>query len=198
MKFEDENELEELLFGNHLEEYDNYLDGNLCTEVKHTLQFRQFEVKGYGIIDILGIDYYREPDFYNITITIYELKNGPIDMKAISQISRYYIGVKRYISNLDLGRFRKRLEIYLEINGILVGSEYPNDGSCFVVDSIPWLSCYFFDISKSGVNFTETDGWYRENEDLKWKNPCLCDGFKMLVNHYRKSSKEPNYKADGI
>jgi len=126
----------------------------------------QAEISGYGIIDIMTIadevvdgGVVLEPK----TLNIYELKNVPINIKAIAQIARYRVGVKRLI-DASLNEFLKNIEV----NYFLIGPdiEKGND-TVYLSDSTPWLTTMLFDLSvDDGISFDETIGWHNANEDF--------------------------------
>lgn len=133
--------------------------------------FRQVEIAGCGIIDLLYIDvvldYDNQPPnkaFPCFSVKIVELKRGAIDFNAVGQISRYKVSLERYIKN----RTNTRRKLQFSISGILIGKEYDTGDVCFVVDSLEWLTCSFYKIDiKSGITFEHQQGYHMARENYK-------------------------------
>ena len=113
--------------------------------------FSQFNLQGYGIIDILVVDI----DFdMSVTVTIIELKKDAVTVASVGQISRYNTGIKKLFEEIVEASpfFFGRLKINVEL--MLIGKSYENSDVCFLVDSINNLTCYHYELRlNSGVYF---------------------------------------------
>jgi hypothetical protein len=143
--------------------------------------FRQFEIKGYGIVDLLYVDIdYNGKVRPLIQIKIIELKKDKIDFNALGQISRYKIALERYFNN-------STHYFNYDIEGILVGSKYASGDICFTIDSTEWLSCYLYEVNLlEGITFECSEGWFNKGEDLT----RLDKTSKELFNEYIQKYKE--------
>lgn len=152
--------------------------------------FRQVNITGYGIIDLLYVDFepscspkaYRLPFVH---IKIVELKKEQIDLNAVGQICRYKVALERFMKNL-----RESLDFGYEITGVLVGSGYGSGDVCFVVDSCEWLSTYTYEIKLSeGLVFDISEGWHNTNENFssleKIKNELTREFIKTYKDDRR-------------
>ena len=100
--------------------------------------YRQVEIKGYGIIDLLYIDISPAPITPQIDITIVELKKDNIDLNALGQICRYKVAMERFIEKMQEGKHSRHLRC-LNIRGVLVGKDYSSGDICYAVDCMEWL-----------------------------------------------------------
>lgn len=165
MKFDDEKELENLIIESHNK-------NGVCpvSDCGYDSFEQQANLKGYGTIDILGVSGINDYDGIYLSITIYELKNRNITEKDVSQISRYYRGFLKHledhyeINGFDSDGNGKGNNLNITVQGILVGSGYDGGDVCYLVDAIPWLSCYHFSIGINGVKFDLSGGWHSKNE----------------------------------
>lgn len=171
-----EKELEDYIFKKY-----NSIDG-----LSGDYIIRQFSLKGYGILDLLIIDY----EFGCPTYKIVELKEGELDEKSISQISRYIRGLER---NID--KIKKQIPIendknnefswtFPRVEGILIGKEFLGD-SCYIADQAEKISTIFYSISlESGLSFDfNTSGWFNKNEKT---NQTLEKITKKAYINYKK------------
>ena len=162
-----EKELEDYLFdwspnGPDEDEYGHPLG------LDHENIFRQVNIKGYGIIDLLSVSIACEGELMpSITIDIIELKKGAIDYNAFGQICRYKIALERFIDELRLVKGHKYFKD-IEIRGILVGDNINLNGDlCYAIESTSWLSLYTYELDlKEGISFGLASGWYSKKEDF--------------------------------
>jgi hypothetical protein len=148
--------------------------------------YRQFEIKGYGIIDLLYVDISPGCNFPVIKVVIVELKKDKIDFNALGQICRYKVALERFFDELREKKDCKYFE-ELEIHGVLVGNKYANGDICYSIDTIDWLECYHYEIDLScGAEFRESSGWYNEGENFK----KLYSKIKDFKEEYLKFYKE--------
>lgn len=154
--------------------------------------YRQFDLGGYGVIDLLSVSYVDDGNEVVHEIRVIELKKGPIKSDHIAQIARYKRGIDTFIerSAEDLNG--------IDISYHLVGDGYAEQGDVqFLADSCEWLSVhhYKFDL-EGGVKFEESYGWVRTNatyagikELLDWK-PDKKDGKVVEFTESLKANEE--------
>ena len=94
-------------------------------------------------------------DFFEVTLTIIEIKKGKINLQALGQISRYKVGLEDFLSTLP--RKRKKL---IKIDCVLLGFKYADDDAWAVVKNCSWIDVIFYDISFSGITFEAHNGFY--------------------------------------
>lgn len=151
--------------------------------------YRQVEIKGYGIIDLLYIDISPNNTFPQIDIRIVELKKDNIDLSALGQICRYKAGLERFIDTLKDKKGSKYFQ-NLEMSGILVGSDYATGDICYAVDTIDWLECYHYKLDLGvGITFEESSGWYSTEENFKGLNKYVREWKKKYIELYKGELK---------
>ena len=106
--------------------FEDILYNNIDNEVfpfyytDKTWKRRQFNIKGYGICDIITA---KRSECYpsgrghycsDITISIYEIKKGAIDINTLAQTLRYADGVKKYMYKRG---FRDKFWILINLVG---------------------------------------------------------------------------------
>lgn len=156
-----EKEIEELV-GEVLE---NGIHRGL-NEGEHKI-IRQFNLPGYGVIDLVAIPINYEED---VTIDIYELKRDKIDVNALMQLCRYLKGFKNYIEKFKRdGKIRKNRNI--NINGYLIGKEIEESGDfVYLMNYISEnISVYTYGLSiENGLEFElESFDGYCNKKQLK-------------------------------
>lgn len=161
LRFGSEKELEDALF-----EGIGYFSDELGIS-ENAKVIRQFTLPGYGTTDILAIDV--GPGF--TMINIIELKNEPLKLQDVAQLSRY-------MSYFDIYADR---EVF-DVSGILIGPKtYPNDkDDVFLMQSMSRISVYEFDFEiTSGLTLGLVDEWKRvnsENLDHSWLDEHVMKG----------------------
>lgn len=108
------------------------------------LKIRQFNLGSYGIADIVSIKVQVDK---SITITVFELKKGDLNMQTVSQCARYIKGIKEYINhhyNTDKTVIRFRI--------VLIGKEICDDLR-FACDCFDNMSVYLYNHSINGIYF---------------------------------------------
>lgn len=75
--------------------------------------YRQYEIKGYGIIDLIKLSF----DEDSCTVTILELKNEPLKESHYSQLARYMAGANRIKERLLIKYPHARIYIAGELAG---------------------------------------------------------------------------------
>jgi hypothetical protein len=171
--FESEKEFEDILMDN--EEILSGEFGGCCF-------YNQVNLFGYGVADIVGFS--AETDSFNtyLTITVYELKVGKIDSKAIEQICRYRTAINRFV---DIKFNGKRTNI--DVRCVLIGSKMSSGGCCYVADAIDCLSVYSYDINPlTGISIKGNNGWYLIGEDFSRVDRDVVLGALRTINDSRK------------
>lgn len=159
--------------------FEQISDTGLCPvsdeHVSHV--FRQYEIAGYGIADVVKVQVMPEA----VVITILELKNENLKEAHLSQLSRYMIGLKR-----QLRRYmrRSRKHFVIEVLGELAGPFEASTDFVFLLDQLESISVYSLSLSmKSGFRSEwVSDGWHKKGENLKGAQnlaraiwPAICD-----------------------
>lgn len=159
-----EKELEEYLF----QPQD---DGSFycpVTDEYFAFGYRQYNLNPYGVIDLL---YAQINEFGNaVDFYIYEIKKDRLDISSIKQIARYRQGIIHYTKEIER-LHRKKRNIRVNVYGLLIGDNLDGDDeTVYLVDSIPWLNWYTYDLSlKGGVSFNESSNInYDSPVDIRW------------------------------
>lgn len=173
MRFDSEAEFEGLIVEHHK-------NSGVCPILDETTQkmYRQINIPGYGVVDIVSVDVYADPGGVSCSIVLYELKVVPLADSHISQISRYYQGFIDYLERFygfvwkghGIGKlYCDDIEISVNISAAIVTQKDPNiSDACYAIESSDWLRWFVFklDIAK-GVVFEEQDGWYATSRTQK-------------------------------
>lgn len=160
--------------------------------------FRQIEIKGYGVTDLISIyseERYCDKKSVVVHVQIIELKKGKIDLVAVGQISRYVQGIQRIIDANDITReFKKtHIPIEFEITGTLVGNGVADGDVCFLIDSIPWLVCYSYNVSlNKGIEFNLESGWYNTGEDTE-HIPLKAEIQRLIISGAKSYRREKRF-----
>lgn len=183
-----EKELEDYIFKNHNKKIlGSFLSGNLIT--------RQINFKAYGRFDILIID--AESSNF-IKYKIVELKEDEIDYKALGQICRYGVALKR-----TLKKIYPELEedIDYSIDLYLIGKNIDmKEDFIFISERINNLSIYTYDINlEEGISFEYVNerGWHRKKEKTNYTiKKFVRKAMINCENRYRECIKEYNKKQN--
>lgn len=146
---------------------------------------RQLKLKGYGVADLVSVSILRDNNYSVpiVSVIIYELKKGDIDLNAVGQISRYRTAIIRMLKPNCGGDSNRKY--YFEVNGVLIGGGYTGGDVCYAVDNIDWLRCYHFDIDLfEGMEFHLSEGWYSTEE-----NTSKIPNFRLFVRKFVEIKK---------
>jgi hypothetical protein len=155
---ESEHELEMYLFNDDSDDHPIGLSGKV---------FRQVNLPGYGIADLIAVDFDWFCGDVTCNIKLVELKKGAIDLVAIAQIARYRQALEDICDYHASKRRGYKIHFHYNIRGVLVGEKLAHGDVCYLIDSVPWLELYTFDLSlASGIEFTEQSGWFRTDRRL--------------------------------
>lgn len=152
------------------------------------LIFSQVNLGGYGIVDIITVDF--NPTLVlpnNVTeihFTIMELKKEIIDLSTIAQICRYKQGLFNY--------FKHENRIIIKISGVLVGNKInAEDGSCYVIDSMGWLHYVEYDISLNrGISFVRRENWYKEDNNYNCLDKLIQQSKHIFLDIHKSFLRE--------
>lgn len=130
--------------------------------------FRQVNIGGYGIADLISVEIERDRWGYDVIVTIYELKKEQINVDTLTQACRYRQGIQRFVN----ARYGDAIEdFYLTINITLIGKTVETQ-SDFVfllnrcIDDCN-LSVYTYKYDIDGLCFEEVCGeWHKAKEKL--------------------------------
>lgn len=138
-----EKDLEQIIF-----ETDNELLRNVGFDI-HGYKIRQLRIGNYGIADL--VTWYRYGEV--ISITIYELKKGHINIDALYQALRYRKGIERYFKH-------RGSKFMVDISIILVGSKVDTSSSfIYLADYVFQLSMYTYQYKLNGLSFKSNYGY---------------------------------------
>ena len=164
---------------------------NPITDETVSYCLRQVNLGGYGIIDIVFINIYDDPDNEpELYFRIIELKKGIIDNAAVAQISQYKQGIEHYLGLKDF-------QIKTRVEGILIGAGHNNnDNTCFLIDSIDWLSCYHYELTlEYGIQFKQSCGWVKKGEEFNNLDEITKQVREVTYNICKKYQIEKEQKA---
>lgn len=137
--------------------------GECCpiADERYDLCFRQKEIKGYGVTDIIKISVVND----EVTITVLELKNEAIKEAHISQLCRYIKGVRRVV---DLYKRKVKDCPFIEVRGEIAGPFNQDRGDIvWLADQLDDIQIFSLevDFEKGFVSSRVGRGWYRNNEN---------------------------------
>lgn len=195
---DNEKELEDYLYNeakiNDGKWSDYFTDGKI---------FRQVNITGYGIIDLLYVDFEipeQDFDYPEVRITIIELKKGQIGYKALEQIARYRTAVERYLNALNEKNPKK---FTYTVNGFLVGNEIDiHSDFVYLLNNIEWLTAltYFISFDEGLILSEPQRGWYdkRENFDslkvqLTETMPAFLKSYKMWSSYALRVKRDKQH-----
>jgi len=109
--------------------------------------FRQVNIGGYGVMDLVIVSFEFPCDMYSypkVTITIIELKKHKINYQALGQISKYYRAIELFMNEIT-GELKNPLQY--DIKGILIGESVDNESDfVFLANNIEWLDLITYSI----------------------------------------------------
>lgn len=126
--------------------------------------FPQMELGPYGIPDIVAVEVLEPPDEKKIvTVKIFELKNAPLTLANVAQISRY----KDFFNDAARG-----MNVDYDVDAYLIGAKtFPTQNGSdlvYLCQNIDWLSVYEFALNpRKGIEFHAV---------REWRPSSLCEG----------------------
>jgi hypothetical protein len=166
---------------------------------------RQFELRGYGIIDLITISFEEFFDYQDNSlniipvIKIYELKKEKIDVNSLMQLSRYIKGMKRYIHKIDKNILSdlNKIKICNNIRGILVGKSVQMNGDfVFLMELIRGVKVITYKLDMNiGLKFVEENFAYTpQNESFEFSSDALCEIIWEMKNNFMESEEKKRHK----
>lgn len=130
--------------------------------------FRQVNIGGYGIADLISVEIDRGRWGDDVIVTIYELKKEQINVDTLIQACRYYKGIQRFVD----ARYGDAIEDFdLTIKITLIGKTIETQSDFVFLlnrcidDCNISVHTYKYDID--GLIFEEVyGGWYKTKEKL--------------------------------
>ena len=188
VKFNSEKDLEDYI----CEHIDNH---GVCpvTGENVELWWRQVNFGGYGIADIIKVQFDPEGDIY---VTVLELKNEKITSKCIAQTLRYRTCLKEFVSE-KFNNHDEKIHIYSEILGTRLSMQ---DDTCYLVNNLENLSVYSFEIdvdngfsvNSIGKGWSRTDPEFNDNKNIvnKIKKVSIKTAieYKKYLNNHKENS----------
>jgi len=159
IKFDTERDLENEIF-------DFVTKNKKCPITESVVHrcFRQLQIKGYGVPDLV---YFRYSGFYP-KVTVVELKNVELNPDHLNQLCRYMTGIRRCLNRHLIDE-----KANITINGVLAGPMAKTD-FVMMFQEIGNIDVYKIDVSiERGVCFNEVYGWRRTAEDLTCLDPKI-------------------------
>jgi len=179
-----EKEIEDLIWDSLTDEGSNelYLRGF----PKSDYYLRQFDLGSYGIADLIGVTISAS---HFISINIYELKRGEVNIKTLLQAARYEKGIRSFIiQNFNILPEKISFHLYLIGKRIDTSSDF-----CYLIDVFDNLT--ILTISLDIVNGLK----FRNRPPVFIKNPrpvsCSTDTQLILLESFKNSIKNKNGKT---
>ena len=119
--------------------------------------YRQFNLREYGIADIVGAVYGICGEDIYISVDIIELKKDRIDFNTFEQALKYYRGIDllidKTLSNIDIDK--KRRTVRKDMNIILIGTSIDTSSNfCFLSNIFPKVHLYTMSLDiEEGILF---------------------------------------------
>lgn len=170
--------------------YENLTPDNVHLLAERGLPFdemncfeRQVNLGPYGILDLIGLNYYRSGKEKILEVFIIEIKKGEINIETYIQAIRYCKGIQVLLSKTCLT---------LKFNQILIGTSIKKNDFIYLTDINEDVSFYIMKLSlEKGIYFNRENGYRISNSDFNL-NPTLSDKFIT----YLKSQVEDNVLED--
>lgn len=152
------------------------------------LFYRQAELRGYGITDIIKISVWGN----EIHVTVQELKNEPLKEAHVSQLCRYLTGLRRLV-----GRYRRitkgRKVIF---HGELAGPVNPQKNDLvYMLPALTSANINLFGLSSTmSAGFTVEHigaGWYNKGEAKRFERGILASMVELVEKSDRRNSSPP-------
>lgn len=150
--------------------------------------YRQHEIKGYGITDIIKVRVSDKAAF----VTVLELKNEALKASHVEQLCRYLVGINRIAD-----RYRKR-GFRVNVNGQLAGPFVSSD----IVYLIQWMhpAISLFDLSltmQSGLSVRAISRqWFCVDEKLQVDREISRDLYGMYQDEKGMAEDQAEAEAE--
>lgn len=138
--------------------------------------YRQFNLGGYGRLDLVGMRYRHEPNSYGcekyLDILLIEVKKGEINVQTFLQSLRYCKGIEVLLRKYNL---KPNIEI------CLIGTSVCNDDFVYASDFISNLSIYTLNLClDNGISFKKESNYSLIGE----KSPIVSEATTADITKY--------------
>lgn len=122
---------------------------------------RQLRIGNYGTADL--VTFLRIPAFdgWGLRITVYELKQDVVGLKAMLQAYRYCNGIQDYL------RCVRGFEMNLSFKVVLIGRRVDTNDFCHLTGFIDDFDVMTYNYEISGINFKHHRGYSLINNGFK-------------------------------
>lgn len=169
--------------------YRSVMDGKDCpiTATHPNAVFRQYEIKGYGITDLVYLNIY--PGM--VRVQIVELKNETLKESHLSQLKRYMVGMRRYLwRHNDLA---EKAGWEIDVHGVLAGPfEADRNDLVYLYDGMEDVEIFGLSLSMEDgflVREISNSGWRSRGEDLTQKTAIARHAFPLALELDRSLSR---------
>jgi len=112
--------------------------------------YRQLRIGNYGIADLVTVqkNYIEAPWGleHEVTITVYELKKGLVNVETFLQAVRYSHGIKSFM--------QQRFDLNVDVDIVLIGSSIDNYGECgFIPNIFNNIKYFTYKYNYNGITF---------------------------------------------
>lgn len=146
----------------------------VCDEMVD-VHFRQLEIKGYGVSDIVKVQWAGEI----LDVTVLELKNRQLKESDVSQLCRYITGLKRL-----LAAYRRKIPTFkYSVTGQLAGPfEVQQSDFVYLVNEMGSIEFYSleFCLDSGFVSNPISRGWFNSGEDWKFTRETVREIFNLF------------------
>lgn len=119
MRANSEFEIEQFIWDKLQSNYNDLNERGL--ELNGTSFYRQLELPGCGVPDLVGFSCTRENDIFYVEIHIYELKKGRVDGNCLTQLFKY---MSFFVSNQEKIEKVYGRKLEFSVYGYLIGSDF--------------------------------------------------------------------------
>lgn len=160
------------------------------TGCKVASSYRQLEIKGYGITDLVIVT----ESSSSITVRVIELKNETLKEAHLSQLARYMTGLDRYLEKYSEMAARSGRVLY--IRGVLAGPfDLRSSGDFpYLLNQIHNIDAYSLSLTlEEGFECSclSDQGWHRKNEDPSSIRPYVCETLDAIAARTRDRKEDP-------
>ncbi len=122
---------------------------------------RQLRIGAYGVADLVTFLRIPMQDRWGLRITVYELKQEQVGIKAMLQAYRYCKGIEDYLYNV------RRFDDKLSFKVVLIGKSIDRNDFCYLSDFIHDFDVITYSYDVCGINFKHHNNY-----------KLIKDGFK--------------------
>lgn len=143
--------------------WDELQGGGVC-QITHrdiTFSFRQLELVGYGVTDIVQVIVAPQ----SVEVIIVELKNESLKEAHLSQLARYMAGMRRFVRRYK--KIAERKGWALSVKGVLAGPFSDSGDFVYLADLLPDIDVHAIRLSfENGFEVEQKSrlGWFSKKE----------------------------------